>query len=65
MLLAMAKQADKNSYDGQWWNYSWIVWTDLLFKRLENKRRQQVFLRGRTYVSLFIECFHGNQRGGR
>jgi hypothetical protein len=42
----------------------WIVWTDLLFKRLENKRRQQVFLRGHTYVSLFIKCYHGNQRGG-
>jgi hypothetical protein len=37
-------------------SFSWIVWTDLLFKRLENKRRQQEFLRGHTYVSLFEKC---------
>jgi hypothetical protein len=28
----------------------WIVWTDLLFKRLEKKRRQRVFYAAITYV---------------
>ncbi len=42
----------------------WIVWTDLLFKRLENRRRQRVFLRGHTYISFVYKCYRGNQRGG-
>jgi hypothetical protein len=34
--------------------FAWIVWTDLLFKRLENQRRQRKLYAAVTYMQLFV-----------
>jgi hypothetical protein len=43
----------------------WIVWTDILFKRLENKRGQRVFLRDHyVHTVVYKKNYRGYQPAG-